>query len=174
MKVVRRVLWLGVLWLAGCVPVLDWREVRSEGGEVTALFPCKAEQHVRSLSLAGRSVRWVLLACSAGGTTWALAQADLADPALVGPALQALRAAAAGNLGAEAASRTLTLKVAGATPNPHSARLEFQGRAPDGRALTGQVALFAKGTRVFQASALGEALSAETADTFFDALRTGP
>ena len=125
-------------------------------------------------SLAERSVRWVLLACSAGGTTWALAQADLADPAQVGPALLQLRAAAAGNLGAAAPSRTLALKVAGATPNPHSVRLEFQGRAPDGRALTGQVALFAKGTRVFQASALSGTLSAEAADIFFDGLRAGP
>ena len=36
---------------------------------------------------------------------------------------------------------------------------------PDGRAVTEQVAVFAKGTRVFQAIALGDKLDAEAADT---------
>ena len=68
----------------------------------------------------------------------------------------------------------LTLKVEGATPNPASQRVQFQGRMPDGRAVTEQVAVFAKGTRVFQAIALGDKLDAEAADTFFGSLRLAP
>ena len=45
---------------------------------------------------------------------------------------------------------------------------------PDGRAVTEQVAVFAKGTRVFQAMALGDKLDAEAVDTFFGSLRLAP
>ncbi len=172
---VLSVLALGLpLFLAACSPALDWRELRPEGTEVVALFPCKANNHAREVSLAQHQVRMVLHACTAGGVTWALAMADLGDPTLVGPSLLELREAAARNLGVELTPSTRDFNVVGATPNPHSARLEIQGRLPDGLAVTEQVAVFAKGTRVFQATALGEELSTEAADTFFDALRAGP
>ena len=160
--------------LAAWSPALDWRELPADGTDVVALFPCKASSHAREVSLAQRQVRMVLYACTAGEVTWALALADLGDPTLVGPALLELREAAARNLGAEPTSHRLAFNVAGATPNAHSARLEIQGRLPDGLAVTEQVAVFAKGTRVFQATALGEKLSREDADSFFGALRTGP
>jgi len=160
--------------LAACSPALDWRELRPDGTDVVALFPCKAGSHAREVSLAQRQVRMVLYACTAGEVTWALAWADLGDPTLVGPALLELREAAARNLRAEPTSHTLAFNVAGATPNVHSARLRIQGRLPDGLDVTEQVAVFAKGTLVFQATALGEKLSTEAADTFFGALRAGP
>jgi hypothetical protein len=45
---------------------------------------------------------------------------------------------------------------------------------PDGRAVTEQLAVFTKGTKVFQATALGEKLESEAADTFFGGLRFAP
>ena len=71
--------------LAACAPALDWRDVRLEGSGVLLLFPCKPDSQTRTLSLAGASVRLSLHACSAAGSTWALAVADLGDPARVGP-----------------------------------------------------------------------------------------
>lgn len=159
--------------LLACAPALDWRESRPAGSGLAVLFPCKPASHARRVSLGPDTVRMELHACTAAGVTWAVAFADLEDPARVGPALTELRTAAAANLAAAPAQR-LELKVEGATPNPASQRVQFQGRMPDGRAVTEQVAVFAKGTRVFQAVALGDKLDAEAAATFFDSLRLAP
>jgi hypothetical protein len=82
----------------------------------------------------------------------------------------ALRAAAAANLGAGSpAAQPLT--VPGATPQPASARAQISGRRGDGSILQMETALFARGTLVFQASVLGEALSRVDAEVFFASLR---
>jgi hypothetical protein len=162
----------GVLMLA-CAPALDWRESRPTGSGVALLFPCKPDSLARQVQLGPDAVRLELHACTAAGATWALAFADMGDPARVGPALLELRTSAAKNLGASD-PQTLSLRVEGATPNPASQRVQFQGRMPDGRAVTEQVAVFAKGTRVFQVIAVGERLDAEAADSFFSSLRLAP
>lgn len=159
--------------LAACTPVLDWREFRPEGSGLTLLFPCKPDSQTRTLSLAGAPVRLALHACSAAGSTWAVAAADLGDPARVGAALEELNAAAQRNLGAGAGD-ALVLKVHGATPNPVSGHRQFEGRMPDGRAVREQVAVFAKGTQVFQAVALGPTLEPESTSTFFGSMRFAP
>lgn len=159
--------------MSGCAPALDWRELRPADSGLTVLFPCKPASHARRVSLGPDVLQLELHACTAAGITWAIAFADLQDPARVGPALTELRTTAANNLSA-AAAQTLALKVEGATPNPASQRLQFQGRMPDGRTVTEQVAVFAKGTRVFQAVALGEKLDLEAADSFFASLRFRP
>lgn len=159
--------------LAACAPALDWRDVRLEGSGVLLLFPCKPDSQTRTLSLAGAPVRLSLHACSAAGSTWALAVADLGDPARVGPALAELRSAAQRNLAAPD-GHALELKVPGSTPHPGSGRLQFEGRMPDGRAMHEQVAVFVKGTQVYQAVVLGTSLDAEAASTFFDSIRFPP
>ncbi len=162
----------GVLLLA-CAPALDWRELRPAGSGMALLFPCKPDSHARQVHLGPDAVWLEMHACTAAGATWALAFADMADPARVGPALVELLSAAAKNLGASE-PQTLPLKVEGATPNPDSQRVQFQGRMPDGRAATEQVAVFAKGTRVFQVIVLGDKLDGEAADGFFGSLRLAP
>jgi hypothetical protein len=164
---------LAACLLAGCAPALDWREVRPEGSGLRLWFPCKPASHARNVALAAGQVRLQLSACKAGDLTWALAQADVGEPARVGPALAELDAAAARNLAATQA-RPLPLQVDGATPNPASRRVLLDGRLPNGRAVTEQVAVFAKGTQVFQATVLGERVDAEAADTFFGSLRFAP
>lgn len=157
--------------LAGCTPALDWREVRPDGsGGLSALFPCKPTSHARMVALAGARIRTTLVACSAGGTTWGIAFADVQDPARVGQALTELRAAAAGNLAA-GALRPIAGTIAGATPNDAAGRFAADGRFPDGRGARMEVAVFARGTTVVQATALGERLQPEAIETFFAALR---
>lgn len=159
--------------MAACAPALDWREVRPAGAGIALLFPCKPDRHARQVKLGPDAVRLELHACSAAGVTWALAFADLGDPARVGPALMELRSAAASNLAASA-PQVLGLKVEGATPNPASQRMQLQGLMPDGRAVIEQMAVFAKGTRVYQATALGEKLDTDAAESFFGSLRMTP
>ena len=164
---------VAALLLAGCAPALDWRDVRPAGSGAALLFPCRPAGQERRLRLGGQTVRLALHACSAGGQTWGLAFADVADPALVGPALVELRAAAVANIGA-AAGQALALAVIGATPHPASARERLQGHLPDGGAVRMQVAVFARGTQVYQATVLGEHLPDEAAETFFAAIRFKP
>jgi hypothetical protein len=155
----------------GCSPTFDWREVRPEGSGLVLLLPCKPSVQARRLPLAGAPVELTLLACSAGDVTWALAYADVTDPSRVGPALRALRESAAANLGA-AASDPLPLKVKGSTPHAEDARLALSGKLPDGRPVREQLAVFRKGTRVFQATCVGAQLPADAVQTFFDGLQT--
>jgi hypothetical protein len=160
------------LLLGGCSPALDWRDVRPEGGGLSLQFPCRPVAQERRLWLAGASVKLVLQACSAGGQTWGLGVADVADPARVAQALLALRAAAAANLGALDATE-LPLGVPGATPSTASARLRLKGRLPDGAGVQMEFAVFAIGTRVFQASVVGPSVGEEAAENFFASLRAG-
>lgn len=159
--------------LAGCSPTLDWREVRPPESQLVLLFPCKPSAQERSVPLARQPVRLTLHACSAGGLTWGLVSADVADPARTAPALADFVASVTANIAGSATSST-PLRVPGATPNPGSQRLLLQGKLPDGRAVSMQVAVFTHGTRVFQATVLGEQLSPEVAEVFFDGLRIQP
>ena len=175
--------------LVGCAPTLDWREVRPPGTHLLLLFPCKPSAQQRQVPLAGQPVLLTLHACAAGGQTWGLAMADVADPARVAPALVAFSVSAAANIGAAppgvaplavpiagpiAVPGAAPFAVRGATPNSDNQRLLLQGKLPDGTRVNLHAALFSHGTRVFQASVLGEQVSAEAADTFFDALRVQP
>jgi hypothetical protein len=161
------------LLLGACSPTLDWRELRAEGEPLRFMLPCKPSVQARQLPLAGRPVLLHLQACAAGGQTWGLASADIGDPALVGGALAELAQAAGRNIqGSVAAEQAAS--ISGATPNPASRRLVLQGRHSAGGPVTMQLVLFTRGTHVYQASALGEQVPAEAADTFFGALRFQP
>jgi hypothetical protein len=158
------------LVIGGCAPALDWREVRPSEAGVVLMFPCKPASHARRVRLLHAMVRLELHACTTAGATWALAFADVDEPAQVGPALDELRQAAIANLAATV-GRERALQVPGATPNPASRQVDLKGRGPDGRALTERLALFAKGLRIYQATVLGERIDIEAAETFFDSLR---
>lgn len=152
-----------------CTPALNWREVRPPGAGVGVQLPCKPSVFARDLVLQGVTVRWHLLSCSAEGLTWALAYGELSDPALVAPALQTLHAAAQRNLGAETAV-SVFWSPPGATPNVHAKRVRMRGNFPDGRPVVEELAVFARGTSVYQASVLGPEVAPEAAEVFFASL----
>ena len=156
--------------LAGCSPALDWREVRPADTGAQLLMPCKPASHARELLLAGQKVRLVLHACRAADTTWAIAWADLGDPARTGPALAELKASAAANVGA-ARLQPLAGRTPGETPNPESGRHAVSGRLPDGQAVQGRLVLAARGAAVMQATALGPRPDEAALDTFLDSVR---
>ena len=162
-----------VLAAAACTPTLNWREVRPEGSGLTALFPCRPSVYARKLVLAAVQVELVLQACTADGQTWALASAELRDPEQIAPALNELFDAAQKNIAASSVAAT-PLAVTGATPNLASRRAALRGHLPDGQAVAEQVAVFAHGTRVFQATVVGAELAVDSAETFFSALRFVP
>lgn len=164
---------LSGLAASACSPSRDWRELHPEGSSLVTRFPCKPDRHQREVRLAGQTVRMDMLVCQDQGTTFALAFADMADPGAVAPALDELRAAAVGNVKAEAVRET-ALAVPGMTPNPRAVRLQFDGQRPDGTSVQEQVGLFAYGMRVYQATVLAGRLQPAEADTFLGALRVSP
>jgi hypothetical protein len=158
--------------IAACSPAQDWRELQPDGSGAALMFPCKPVSHARQVPLDGAPVMLTLHACTAGDeVTYALAVADVADPARVATALQALRDSAAGNVAAGAPA-PLPLDVRGATPNPAAGRAAYAGTRSDGQPVQMQVAVFSKGTRVYQATVIGRQIGTDAADTFFGALRT--
>jgi hypothetical protein len=146
--------------------------VRPEGSGAVAWFPCRPASHARIVALAGEQVRLTLHACAADGATWALAHADLTDPAHVSQALDDLRSSAMANLAATTV-RQLHGRVGGETPNPRSGRFDFDGRLPSGDMVSERMAVFSKGTRVFQATVLGARQDAQALEAFFGGLRVG-
>jgi len=162
-----------VLALAACSPIFDWREVQAAEGDasgVLSVFPCRPDRHSRSIELSGSTVTMHMLSCSAGGSTFALSHVAGAEPAKLGVALQALRDAAARNVGAPPTVRG-PAAVSGMTPQPLAQRLEFEGRRADGGPLRMQALFFAAGTDIHQATAVGTTLDADAVDTFFAGLR---
>jgi hypothetical protein len=157
--------------MSGCAPTLDWRDVRPAGAGLQALFPCKPVPHARHVPLGGTYVELTLHACSAGGATYAVAFADVGQPQYVAPALAALASAAARNIDANGVAEKLTVHVAGMTPNAQASRQHLVGRLADGQAVEEQVAVFARGTRVYQATIVGATLDADAIEMFFGALR---
>jgi hypothetical protein len=151
--------------LAACSPTLDWRETAAEGSGIVAMFPCRPDRHARPIELTGSKVTMNMLVCAAGGATYALAFADVPDPANVAAALAQLRASALRNVHASAPSVS-PARVRGMTPNTEAVRIAATGRLPDGGAVQEQAVFFAKGLRVYQGSVIGAATASENNEIF--------
>jgi hypothetical protein len=154
----------------GCAPAHDWRELRVEGTTLVALFPCRPQRHARTAELADAPLPMQLHVCGSAKQTWAIAAMEVAQPADVGPALQALRKAAAANIAASQV-RTLALQVPGMTPNPSAALLTMSGVSAQGAAIRASAAFFARGLRVYQATVFGERVDPEAVEMFFSGLK---
>ena len=159
--------WLVVA--AGCSPALDWRQVRPEGWGLVASWPCRPTSQTRQVPLAGPAVALELTACSADGHTFALASADMNDPARVEPALKALADAARANVEGRVETER-PASVPGMTPNARARAWQLQGRLPDGQAVREQVLVFAHGLRVFQASVVGPLAGEAQVKPFFESI----
>ena len=157
--------------LAGCAPALDWRQVRA--GPVAVDLPCRPSVYERRLPLAGAQPALRLQACSAAGVTWAVADAELEDPARVTPALVQLAQASSDNTAGRRV-RDDAWHAAGAPPNPQARRIVVEGRLPDGRGVRQHAVVFAVATRVVQLSVVGSVPVDEDVDTFFASVRVSP
>jgi len=161
------------LVLGACSPALDWREVRPEGWSLQAMLPCRPANHERLLVLAGEPVLLAMQVCSAQGHTFALSSARLQNPAAVGPALQALAAAARANVDGRVLAEQAAA-VPGMTPQLAARQLRLAGRLPDGQAVVEEVLVFAHGLRVVQATVVGPSAGLELLRPFVEALRVVP
>lgn len=162
-----------LLTLASCTPALNWRDVRLEPAGLAALLPCKPDKAERSVPLLGQPTALTMLGCDAGGMTFAIASADVGDPAKVAEALaQWQRASLLTMRGTPlpGSAGSSPLSVRGAALQPAPQLIAAQGKRADGSPVEGRAAYFARGSRVFQAVLYGQDLQPSPAETFFGAL----
>ena len=95
---------------------------------------------------------------------------DIPDPAQVASALAALRDSAMTNLGATETTRS-QLRISGLTPDPSAMSIAMRGVSAQGEPIESTVAVFAKGSRAFQATVFGAKIDPELAQTFLAGLR---
>jgi hypothetical protein len=159
-----------LLGIGACSPALDWREVGLPETPLRAELPCRPGRFQRDIVVAGTSLKLFMLSCDAAGVTYGVASADVGDPALVEPVLDGL---------ADAARRSLrslsgpfeAFDLPGATPFRGNAGARLRGERPDGTPVEESFRVFARGTRVYQASAIGLALPPSAVAPFESGLR---
>jgi hypothetical protein len=149
---------------------LEWRDVRLPDTPLVAQLPCKPGRFGREVEVGGRPLQLFMLSCEAGGVTYGVATAEVGDPALVPAVLGGLASAAVAALHA-AEPRFTPLALAGATPFAENVSARLRGMRPDGAAVEESIRVFARGTRVFQASAIGATLPDPALQPFQDGLR---
>lgn len=137
---------------------------------LTFSLPCRPDAAERELSLAGAMLTWEMRACNAGGLTFAVAWGDTGDPARVAPALAALASAGQARLRGQL-DHDIAALVPGMTPQAGARQWRIRGQLPDGSAMVQESAVFAHGTRVFQATVQGVAPEPSQTKFFFEALR---
>lgn len=155
--------------LASCSPSLDWREIRVTDGQVKALFPCRPENRVRQVLLAGVKLEMHLESCTAAGANYALSHVNVGDATHVEPALRQLQSVFASNIGGTTAVAG-PFNVPGTTPNPLAGRMAATGSREDGSVIAAEAVFFARGAVIYQATTLGTRIGGEATDTFFAGL----
>ncbi len=164
-----------LLSVSACSPTFNWRELRVDGTPLLALMPCKPESATRPVPLGGAGAAPTELhmhSCEAGGLRFAVAWADVGQPAQVAPALAAWRSASLQAIRvAPAAACEWAVKLAGAGPVQG---VTAQGIDPQGQPVQSRAVYFAQGTQVFQAAVYGPRLPDEALDAFFAGLQLSP
>jgi len=168
-----RLSWAGLSALAtlgACSPAFDWRSVPLPDTPLVAELPCRPARFQRDVTVAGVPLKLFMLSCEAGGVTYGVATADVGDPAQVDPVLFALRDSAAAAI-RSADSTAGALNLRGITPFSGNTSAHLHGRRPDGETIDEAIRVFGRGTRVYQASAIGRALPDSALRPFEDGLR---
>jgi hypothetical protein len=158
-----------LLGIAACTPTWDWRSVALPGTQLVTELPCRPSRFQRDVKVAGVTLKLFMLSCEAGGVTYGVATADVVDPARVDAVLTGLRDSAAAAI-RSSGSRAGALNLHGVTPFNGNYSAHLHGQRPDGEAVDESIRVFARGTRVFQASAVGSTLPEAALKPFEDGL----
>ena len=156
--------------LGACTPTWDWRSVPLPGTQLVTELPCRPSRFERAVTVAGVPLKLFMLSCETGGVTYGVATAEVADPARVDAVLFALRDGAAAAI-RSSGSTAGALNLSGATPFNGNSSAHLHGQRPDGETIDESIRVFARGTRVFQASAVGATLPDAALKPFEDGLR---
>ena len=161
------------LALVACNPTFNWRDLRPANTPLQALMPCKPDVAERTLPLAGNPAVVHMHSCEAGGLTYAVAWADVQDPARIPEVLVAWRAGTLATLRAnpesqESANPEIQRRVPGAET---TLAAQAKGQTPGGEPVQVQAVYFSKGRQVFQAAVYGQRMPPEGLAPFFEGLQ---
>lgn len=156
--------------LVACTPSFDWRSVPVPGTQLVTELPCRPARFQRDVTVAGVPLQLFMLSCQVEGVTYGVATAEVGDPARVDGVLHALRDSAATSI-RSSEGHPGALNMQGVTPFSGNASVHMQGQRPDGESVHEAMRVFARGTRVFQASAVGAVLPDAAVQPFEDGLR---
>jgi hypothetical protein len=159
-----------LLLLGACTPSFDWRSVPLPGTQLVTELPCRPSRFQRDVMVSGVRLQLFMLSCETGGVTYGVATADVGDPTRVDAVLHALRDGAGAAI-RSADSPAGALNLRGITPFSGNSSAHLHGQRPDGATVDESVRVFARGTRVFQASAIGATLPDVALQPFEDGLR---
>jgi hypothetical protein len=160
-----------LLVLAACTPTYNWREVSIETTGLQATLPCKPDRVEHKTEFTpGRELVLHAVGCEAGGATFAVLYADMAQAGELASALAQWKNASLATTQSKAQTEQ-PYQPAGALGLSQSVLVRAQGRGPDGGALQSQAAYFARGTRVFQAVVYADRLEPRMTEPFFAGLR---
>lgn len=154
--------------LAGCSPDYNWRQVDNADAAFAALFPAKPSSHAREINLDGIRTNMSMTAAEVHGALFAVGSTQLSSPALVQPALEAMKTAMVRNIGGTIASQR---NVPGPVP---SSEVVASGTR-NGRPVQLTARFAARNQRVYQAVVIGapQEVPAEAIDTFLSSFRPG-
>lgn len=162
--------WAAMLAVAACSPTFDWRSVALPDTQLVTELPCRPGRFQREVTVAGVPLKLFMLSCEAGGITYGVATADVGDPGRVDAVLRALRDSAAAAI-RSTDSPVGALNMPGVTPFSGNSSAHLHGQRPDGKTVEEAIRVFGRGTRVFQASAVGAGLPEAAVKPFEDGLR---
>lgn len=160
---------LALAMLCACSPRYNWRE-SGDGAHFAVLLPAKPANATRTVDLDGPRVEMSMTAAEAGGATFAVGTAELADAAAAGRALDAMAAALLNNIGARTQP---SARLPGNTEGfARVLELQAQGAA-GGRTLRLAARLLARDRRVYQLLVVGDeqAFTDENLETFFGSFK---
>lgn len=162
--------------LSACSPALDWRDVRPKDVNILLTFPCKPEQIAQDVVLADQKIKMSMTGCVADKMTFALAHAQLPNPALAAKALAQLHLAAVGNVHGTVTSSSASIPKNSTPGLPDSLDLGIDGQTPDGKPVRERVLLFSQGNSVYQVTAFAptDTFKAEAAQTFAESVNLSP
>jgi hypothetical protein len=137
--------------------------------ELVAQLPCRPGRFERSVVVADVPLRMFMLSCEAAGVTYGVASADVVDPARVEPILAALLQSARTAIRGD--GEVGEWQPEGATPFRGNSSGRLRGIRPDGVRVDEAIHVFGRGTRVFEATAIGTDLSEAATKPFEEGLR---
>jgi hypothetical protein len=169
-----------ILLLCACTPALNWRDVRLEdanGSALKAALPCKPDHATRKQQLGDIQVDLSMMGCVANEATFTLSRIPLSNPLDAPKVLAAWQAAGAANVKAKPATTTAAA-VSGAGAWPPAARVTLEGNISQGTTqgtIQAHMLWFAKqtatGVTLYQAALYGKQPSNEAVTTFFESLQ---
>ena len=167
-----------ILLLCACTPALNWRDVRLEdanGSALKAALPCKPDHATRKQQLGDAQVDLSMMGCVANEATYTLSRIPLSNPLDAPKVLAAWQAAGAANVKVKPAGAiTIPAVVSGASAWPPAV-----WQSIDGEVTQAHMMWFAKqtanGVTLYQAAMYGKQLSNESnqeaVTTFFESLQ---